>query len=309
MRLAARAVRPAAPESHENRGMSLGTSPPTFYDGGSFTGAIMQDNAPNQQTRRKGATAEGPQRSQTLVRGLEIIDAVADGPATIAEIAGATQLTYSTVHRLVSVLVARRYLKLTDTRGVTLGPRLIELGFAAHSRVDLVRHARPWLEELSASTGDTVHLARLENGEVSYLDKLSGSRAVEISSRVGGRKPVISTGVGKALILDRSRAELAALYQSDRHLMNHPVPQEVWLERLGHYQEGGFAFDLGEDEASIRCVAAPVRDATGRIVAAISVSSTTEHMSGPRMQSLIAEVKSAASRISAGLGHRSPDRP
>ena len=269
----------------------------------------MQETALKHEPRRKDAAADAPQRSQTLARGLEIVDAVADGPATIAEIAGATRLTYSTVHRLVSVLVARRYLKLTETRSVALGPRLIELGFAAHSRIDLVRHARPWLEELSAKTGDTVHLARLENGEVSYLDKLGGSRAVEISSRVGGRKPVISTGVGKALILDRSRTELAGLYESDHHLMNHPVSKDLWLERLERYRQGDFSFDLGEDEASIRCVAAPVRDATGRIVAAISVSSTVEHMSEQRMQSLIVEVKSAASRISAGLGHISRTRP
>lgn len=269
----------------------------------------MQDTALKKGSHSKGTVAEGPQRSQTLVRGLEIIDAVAEGPATIAEIANVTQLTYSTVHRLVSVLVARRYLKLTDTRSVVLGPRLIELGFAAHSRIDLVRHARPWLEELSGKTGDTVHLARLENGEVSYLDKLSGSRAVEISSRVGGRKPVISTGVGKALILDRSKAELADLYRSDQHLINHPVPMETWLERLDQYQKGDCAFDLGEDEASIRCVAAPVRDATGQIVAAISVSSTIEHMGPQRMQALITEVKSAASQISAGLGYTARTRP
>ncbi|HHX88926.1 MAG TPA: IclR family transcriptional regulator [Paracoccus sp.] len=264
----------------------------------------MQHTAPRNGSLQKGATAKEPQRSQTLVRGLQIIDAVADGPATIADIANATRLTYSTVHRLVSVLVERRYLKLTDMRSVALGPRLIELGFAAHSRIDLVRHARPWLEELSGKTGDTVHLARMENGEVSYLDKLRGNRAVEISSRVGGRKPVVSTGVGKALILDWGKARLAELYRSDHHLMNHPVPESLWLERQEQYQKGDFTFDLGEDEASIRCVAAPLRDATGQIIAAISVSSTIDHMSEQRMQDLIEVVKSAALQISTGLGYR-----
>lgn len=247
--------------------------------------------------------ARTPQRSQTLVRGLEIIDAAGDGPASISDIAAATGLTYSTVHRIVSVLVERRYLKIADDRTVSLGPRLIELGFAAHARVDLVRQARPRLEALSRSTRDTVHLARLENGEVSYLDKLGGTRAVEISSRIGGRKPVISTGVGKALILDRDDAQLADLYRRDHHLMNHPVPAEDWMAQLRRYRQGGYAFDLGEDEASIRCVAAPVRDAQGRIVAAISVSSTVEHMDAARMAGLIDEVKAVAADLSADLGH------
>src|SRR5690606_7000068 len=111
-------------------------------------------------------------RSQTLVRGLEILDAVADGPKTIADIAAATGLTYSTVHRIVSVLQENRYLKAESVREFALGPRLIELGFAAYSRTDLVRVARPLLDALSRETRDTVHLARLDGWEVAYLDKL-----------------------------------------------------------------------------------------------------------------------------------------
>lgn len=146
-----------------------------------------------------------------------------------------------------------------------------------------------------------MHLARLENGEVSYLDKLGGSRAVEISSDRRAQACHL-TGVGKALILDRSEAELTELYRRDLHLMHHPVTEAEWLSRLARYRAGGYTFDLGEDEASIRCVAAPVRDATGRIVAAISVSSTVEHMDPQRMQGLIDEVKSVAVGISADLG-------
>lgn len=252
---------------------------------------------------RGGPRSEGTQRSQTLVRGLEIVDAVFHGPASIAEIAATTGLTYSTVHRIVSVLVEQRYLKANDTRNFALGPRLIELGFAAYSQIDLVRQARARLEALSRQTRDTVHLARLEDGEVSYLDKLGGTRAVEISSRVGGRKPVISTGVGKALILDRTDAELTELYRRDVHLMTYPTPEEEWMRRIGLYRAGGYAFDLGEDEASIRCVAAPLRDATGRIVAAISVSSTAEYMDERRMSQLIDDVKRTAAAISADLGY------
>lgn len=263
----------------------------------------MQDQAPDPKSSRKRDVGDGPQRSQTLVRGLEIVDTVAEGPASIADIATTLGLTYSTVHRIVSVLVERRYLRITDTRAVALGPRLIELGFAAYTRVDLVRQARPWLEELSRRTRDTVHLARLEDGQVSYLDKLAGMRAVEISSRVGGRKPVIATGVGKALILDRAEDRLAELYDTDHHLMNHPIPKEAFLSRMRQYRAGDYTFDLGEDEASIRCVAAPLRDGTGRIVAAVSVSSTVEYMDEARMQALIPEVREIARQISADLGY------
>lgn len=243
-------------------------------------------------------------RSQTLVRGLEILDAVADRARSIAEIATLTGLTYSTVHRIVSVLVEQRYLKADNAREFELGPRLIELGFAAHSRTDLVRVARPWLEDLSRETRDTVHLAQRDAWEVAYLDKLRGARPVEISSRIGGRKPIISTGVGKALILDEPETVLSRLYQRDHHLLPADMTETAWLAQMASYRAGGYTYDLGEDEPSIRCVAAPLRDATGRIVAAISVSSTVEYMPPARMLDLVSEVRRVARAISAELGAR-----
>ncbi|AMY72290.1 IclR family transcriptional regulator [Frigidibacter mobilis] len=243
-------------------------------------------------------------RSQTLARGLDIVDAVSERARSIADIAAVTGLTYSTVHRIVSVLLERRYIKAENPREFTLGPRLIELGFAAYSRIDLVREARPWLEELAREVRDTVHLAQLEGWEVAYLDKLRGSRPVEISSRIGGRKPVISTGVGKALILDEPEPTLLRLYQRDHHLLSDDMTEANWLSLMAGYRAGGYAFDLGEDEPSIRCVAAPIRDATGRIIAAVSVSSTVEYMPAARMHDLVPDVQRAAQAISAAIGAR-----
>lgn len=243
-------------------------------------------------------------RSQTLVRGLEILDAVADGAKSIAEVANVTGLTYSTVHRIISVLVERRYLKIEGGREYALGPKLVELGFAAYSRTEVVRAARPWLENLSRETRDTVHLAQLDGWEVAYLDKLPGVRPVEISSRIGGRKPVISTGVGKALMLDESEATLRRLYQRDHYLLGPSLTEDEWIAQMKGYQAGGYAFDLGEDSTSIRCVAVPIRDVTGRIVAAISVSSATEYMPPDRMHALIPEVQRVARAISREMGAR-----
>jgi DNA-binding IclR family transcriptional regulator len=244
-------------------------------------------------------------RSQTLLRGLDIIDAVAGRPRTIQEIAAITGLTYSTVHRIVSVLLEQRYLKAENPREFGLGPRLIELGFIAYSRIDLVQVARPHLEALSAFTGDTVHLARREGWEVVYLDKLPGTRPVEISSRVGGRKPLISTGVGKALMLDTPEGELRELFKRDHRLLPGNMTEADWLVQMSNYRAGGYTYDLGEDHPSIRCVAAPVRDATGRVAAAISVSSTLEFMPPSRMRDLVQEVQRVARIISSELGGRS----
>lgn len=244
------------------------------------------------------------QRGQTLVRGLDIIEAVAQGAASIQDVASALDLTYPTVHRLISVLIEQGYLRSGEGRGLVLGRKLIELGFAAYSRIDLVQEARPILQALAQQTQDTVHLAQRDGLEVFYLDKLPGARAVQISSRIGGRKPVISTGVGKALLLDETASEWLSIYQSEGHRLPQGMDSGRWLSMMADYQNRGHSYDLGEDEAVIRCVAAPLRDASGRIMAAISVSSTIEHMSEDRMQSLIPIVTQAAAEISLALGYR-----
>lgn len=241
-------------------------------------------------------------KSQTLLRGLDMLEAVAREPLSIPDIASATGVTYPTAHRIVSVLIERRYLKQVDNRCYGLGPKVIELGFMAYQQADLTKIARPFLEALAQRTSDTVHLARLEDGEVIYLDKLHSRRPIEISSRIGGRKPAISTGVGKALLLDESEEEWRRLWQRDHELMRIDISEIEWLAKMRDYRRGGFSYDLGEDEREIRCVSAPLRDASGRIVAAISVSSTTDYMPPERMRSLVPVVTGTAAAISAELG-------
>lgn len=240
--------------------------------------------------------------SQTLVRGLDVIEAVSDGPLSISDIAHKTGITYGTAHRIVSVLVQRSYLKHDKTKGYTLGRKVLELGFQAFHQTTLMHVAHPFLEKLALDTLDTVHLARIEGDSVVYLDKIFSRRSVEISSRIGGRKPLISTGVGKALILDWSESEWVALHNRYAHLLRKKMTQSEWLDLMRGYAQGDYSFDSGEDEQAIRCVAAPVRDGSRKIVAAISVSSTLEYMDPERMQMLIPVVKQVAAQISAELG-------
>ncbi len=250
-----------------------------------------------------------PLASQTLFRGLDIVDTVARGVTTLPEISAATGISFSTAHRLASALVQSRYLAFEPRKGYSLGVKLIELGFLAYRQADLPRRARATIEQLAAATSDTVHLAIREGDEVVYLDKLPGQRAVEISSRIGGRKPIFSTGVGKALLLDANETEWKRIYAEASAQADKPGDEQLphmteaaWLSLMAGYARAGYAFDLGEDHASIRCVAAPIRDAGQRIVAAVSVSSTVQYMDPARMQALIPLVRQAAANISSQIG-------
>jgi DNA-binding IclR family transcriptional regulator len=239
--------------------------------------------------------------SQTLLRGLDVIEAVSTRIMNLTELTDHLGLTKSTTHRLASALVERGYLAFTPRQGYRLGHTLLQLSFLAQDQTDLIQVARPHLEDLAAATDDTTHLGVLDGDQVLYLDKLSGRRRINISSRIGDRQPLTSTGLGKALMLDDDRIYWAQRFAAE-HSDASKVASDKWIERIADYVAHDRAFDLEENEDQIRCVAAPIRDASGRIVAAISVSSAKQYMDDKRMTTLSDTVRDAARAISHDLG-------
>ncbi|WP_211461461.1 IclR family transcriptional regulator [Collimonas silvisoli] len=250
-----------------------------------------------------------PTGTQTLTRGLAVLQAVAGGARDLKQIAQALGTTRSTTHRLANCLVQERYLRFTPNAGYVLGPKLIELGFQAREELSLSVVARPYLEQLAGQSGDTIHLALQDGDDVLYLDKIPGKKGLEMRSRVGHRMPIATTGVGKALMLGMSEEQWKTLYQKRStaagSYASGLLPKRSWTEfrdQMREYVKGGYAFDLEDNEPSIRCVAAPIYDASHVIVAAISVSSTVPYMPLKRMHALIAVVQAAAAGISGELG-------
>lgn len=248
--------------------------------------------------------AATPGGTQTLMRGLDVLQAVATGATDLAALAAALGTTRSTTHRLASALVERRYLNFVPREGYSLGPKLLELGFRAQQDSPVVRVARPHLLQLAEACEDTVHLGVLDDGRALYLDKIPGRRRIEISSRVGERHPVSSTGLGRALIIDMDEANWLEFYARGERTAGETdaAARDAWLGRMRDYAKRGIAFDLEENEARIRCVASPIRDATGAIVAAFSVSSAAQYMSDARMDQLVGAVGEVAAAISRAMG-------
>jgi len=187
--------------------------------------------------------------------------------------------------------------------GYSLGSKLLDLGSRAQQVLPISRIARPFLERLSEACEDTIHLGVLEDGWALYLDKLPGRRRIEISSRVGERHPVWSTGLGKALILGMDEMRWRAFYAlaADRPAYRTYDAAE-WLTQMRAYARKGVAYDLEENEPQIRCVAAPIRDVGGAVVVAFSVSSMVQYMDEVRMEALGDDVRRVASMISTELG-------
>lgn len=253
-------------------------------------------------TRDEPNTQRASGGAQTLLRGLDVLEVLADGSLNLGELSLRLGLSRTTTHRLASALVERRYLLFRQREGYSLGPKLLKLGDCAGQQLHLPRIVRPYLEELARVTEDTVHLGILDGDMALYLDKVEGRRRVSVGSRIGERHPIASTGLGKALVLDFPEERWRDLYPkgADGSINAHQLA--VWLERMRGYARGGYAFDLEENEDQIRCVAAPIRDVRGQVVAAISIASAAQYMDDARMQSLVPMVQTATEEISRELG-------
>lgn len=248
--------------------------------------------------------------TQTLLRGLAVLELVAEGVADVKTIAAQLGTARSTTHRLLGSLVQQGYLHHTPYRGYLLGPKLMLLGSRAQDQRPLVALARPHLETLAQQTGDTVHLGVVDGEQVLYLDKVSGLKGLEMRSRVGQRMPLASTGVGKALMLalDETRWELLYLGAAQQRVgLTDKPPMRPWdsyLSEMRAYRAQGAVLDLEENEIGIRCVGVPVRDISGQVVAAISVASALPYMPEDRMHRIVPVVRRHALALSQALGWR-----
>ncbi|MFI7481270.1 IclR family transcriptional regulator [Kocuria sp. M1R5S2] len=243
-----------------------------------------------------------PQGTRTLARGLDVLRAIADGAQDLKTVTETTGIGRSTAHRLIQMLELRGFVRTANGRSYTLGPQLIDYGYRALSQIPLPALARPVLERLAATAQDTVHLAVEDAGQVFYLDKISGTRGAEMRSRIGHRMPLTTTGIGKSLLLDQPE-RWADQYAAEHPCSDHlSAETERFLGMMQEYVTQDSTMDLEENEPGIRCVAAPVRDARGLTVAAISVSATQPYMPSDRMQALVPVVRQTAQAIGRELG-------
>ncbi len=241
-------------------------------------------------------------------RAFSILDSFTErAPAlTLSELSRRTGLPLTTTHRLVGELTQWGALE-TDLEGrYRVGLRLYEIASLAPRGPGLRDTALPFLEDLYEATHENVQLAVLDGTEVVYLERISGHRAVNVSSRPGGRLPVHATGVGLALLAhadpDVQERVLAQPLKTftDRTISS---PKEL-RTRLADVRREGYVISDRQIESSTQSVAAPVRGPDSSVVAALSVvvpSSDTD----PYM--LVPAVRAAARGLSRALGsHRQP---
>jgi IclR family KDG regulon transcriptional repressor len=242
-------------------------------------------------------------------RALDILELFLSQPELSApQIAQRTGLPRTTVHELLQTLTNRGYLHAEPGAPVRyrLGTRLCPLGAAVAQRLDLTEEATATARRLAAITGETAHVAVLEGTEVVYIAKQDSDQPVRMVSAVGRRLPAHCTAVGKVLLSALPPAALAARYPAERELPALTPRSVRTLSRLREHlatvRRDHVAYDDCEANDAVACVAAPVRDHSGAVVAALSVSVPTPRWSPARRAELTALVQQGAAELSLRLG-------
>jgi DNA-binding IclR family transcriptional regulator len=248
---------------------------------------------------------------RVVERAIDVLRLLSDGePRLLAQVSGGVGLHSSTTFRVLATLAGRNLVERDEQTGqYSLGLATLELARSYQDGSYLRRTALPVLQRLRDDTGETVHLAVLENMDVVYLDKQQSFRAVGImSSQVGVRLPAYCTGLGKVLLAFTDRAKVAAHLASTplRRLTDATITDvDALLRELDRIRKRGYAFDHGEREAEIRCVAAPIMGRQGELRAAISVAGPVSRMEPLETNNrLIDQIVSAARTISGTLGYQ-----
>jgi DNA-binding IclR family transcriptional regulator len=228
----------------------------------------------------------------------------------IGELSRVTGLSKGTIHRLLAALEQNRFVEQNPaTKQYRLGLKLFELGSHAVSQVDLVAVAQPYLQELAEATGETAHLGVIRDQMVLYIAKVEGWHSLRMPSHVGHRMPMYCLGLGKILLAHLNDAELEQYLQTaDLKAMtpNTITKLDVLRAELANARRNGFSVDNEELELGLRCIAAPIRDYTGNVVAALSVSGPTTRLTAAKTSELAGNIVRAAAEASERLGGNVP---
>lgn len=228
-------------------------------------------------------------------------------PKDLGVISADLHMNKSTIYRFLATLCSLGYVvQNPDTGRYALGSKVVWLASRFLESIDLRVMARPFLESLVEKTRETVHLAILDNYEVVYIDKVDGLQPVKMASRIGGRMPAHSTGLGKALLayLDEIHwREYINKVGLRVYTPNTIYDPDTFIQHLRQIRECGYSIDNSENEEGIRCVAVPVFDHTGQTIAALSISGWSLTMTPERDVELSLLARQVANEISKRLGN------
>jgi DNA-binding IclR family transcriptional regulator len=226
---------------------------------------------------------------------------------SVQDMVGALHFHKSSIQRIVSTLERERFLKrIESNRGVyRLGPQVLYLGSIADLSTDLRSVARPFMAQLVERVQETSYLCILDGDQCLYVEKVECSQPIQIIHAVGKRNPLHCTGVGKALMSGMNEKEIRRIASKTglKSFTPHTITQvDSLLHEIEQIRKRGTAYDLEELDLGVKCVAAPIHNHSGRVVAAVSISGPAQRFPPEALPRFEKEVTACARAVSRELG-------
>ena len=246
---------------------------------------------------------------QSLERAFAILEEVARNREgiTLAELSKAVGLHNSTAFHLIKTMVQLGYVsQLRDSKRYRIGSRLFTLAAGALEENSLLALVTPVLETLTRETGETGHFAIRSGNDIVVIARTAGSGLLQMMDRTGGQRPAHATALGKVLLSVLNDGQIRQFLGRDplrRFTAKTIVERDALLREIEEVRRKGIAYDDGEFDAEIRCVAVPVHDFAGRLAGAVGISGAVWRLPLQSLQDKAQQVREAARVISAQLGY------
>jgi len=246
---------------------------------------------------------------RSVSRALRILDVLAEteGGIRVTELGEHTGLNASTAHRLLNTLLEQGYVRQDpESKKYLLGAKSLRLAYAALSHFDIRGESLSLLRQLSEKVHESTNLALLTGDEATYVAQVPAARPVQMFTQLGSRVPLYCTGVGKAILANLPESAVAGLLDGELAVFTDTTitDKEQLAAELEAIRTRGYAIDNEEREVGVRCVAAPVFRADGKVVGAVSISGPSARVSSERDEELSQHVLATAVAISKRLGFR-----
>lgn len=249
---------------------------------------------------------------QAVAHALEMLEQFHDNidELGVAELSRRLKLQKNKVFRLLATLESRNYIEQNKTtEGYRLGLKSLLLGQTFVRQMGFLRQARPVQESLARKCNETSYVAIMKDFQIVYLDAVESDLPVRVVPRVGEKLPIYCTAAGKVVAASLNEEILREYIRAGklkRYTSNTISDPDELVDHLRSIAELGYAVDNEELDVGVKCVGAPIRDYTRKVVGAVSISGPSMRLSAERMNyELIPLVKKAAEEISVKLGHRS----
>jgi DNA-binding IclR family transcriptional regulator len=225
----------------------------------------------------------------------------------IGELAHQLKLDRSTTYRILLSLEKSGFVEKDEKTGAySLGMTAFEIGNTYLRQMDFIQASKPVMAELAAKVQETVHLAVLSGAEIVYVDKVDSPRTLGVMSKIGERGPLHSTALGKVLLAFQPEAESSSMVKQIKlksFTANTISSKTKLMDELKKVRRQKYAFDFKESEPDVECIAAPIWNHLGDVVAALSISGPQRKINTPREKEFVGSVVKAAALVSSRLGY------